>query len=51
MQIWMRFEAIECKFQPFERDSNYSNANSNIPMQIRTIWTRFEAIKLNFKPF
>ena len=37
------FEAIECKFEPFKRDSKHSNANSNhskeiwsIRIQIRT---------------
>ena len=37
-----RFEAFECKFKPFDRDSKHSNAKSNhlkgIWMQILTIW-------------
>ena len=43
------FEAFECKFEPFDRDSNHSNANSrhlkgirSIRMQIRPIRKRFE---------
>ena len=46
------FEAFECKFEPFERDSKHSNANSNnsnqiwsIQMQIRNLQTRFEAFE------
>ena len=27
--IWNGFKAFECKFEPFERDSKHSNANSN----------------------
>ena len=51
MQIWTfrtRFEAIKCNFQPFKRDSNYSNANLNYlneiqrnRMQIQTIPKEF----------
>ena len=44
------FEALKCKFEPFERDSKDSNANANyskgnwsIEMQIRTIVKGFEA--------
>ena len=53
------FEAFECKFEPFERDSKYSNANSNhskgiqsirmpirgIRIQILTIRNGFEALE------
>jgi len=49
------FEAFECKFEPFKRDSKHSNANSNhwnqipsIRMQIQTIQTRFEALEWKF---
>ena len=50
-------EAFEFKFEPFERDSNHSNANSNhskgirsIEMQIRTTQKGFEALKCKFEP-
>ena len=56
--IRTKFKAIECKFEPFERDSKQSNENSNhskgiltIRMQIRIIRTRFEAMEWKFKPF
>ena len=41
--IWMRFEALECKFQPFERDSNHR-------MVRICIWTRFEPFECKFLP-
>ena len=61
--IWTRFEAIECKFEQFDRDSNHSNANlkqlnaiSNhlkgiltIRIQIQSIQSRFEAIECKFE--
>ena len=49
LTIQKGFEAFECKFKPFERDSKHSNPNSNylkgirkIRMQILTIWKGFE---------
>ena len=49
------FEALESKYEPFERDSKHSSANSNhssqirsIQMQILTIWKGFEAFKCEF---
>ena len=49
------FEAFESKFEPLERDSKHSNANSNhskgirsIWMQILTIWTTFEEFECKF---
>ena len=35
LTIRMVFEAFECKFEPFERDSKHLNANSNHSNQIR----------------
>ena len=31
------FEAFECKFEPFERDSKHSNVNLNLSKGIRSI--------------
>ena len=52
------FEAFECKFEPFERYSKHSNANSNhlkgirsVEMQIPTIRKGFEAFKCEFEQF
>ena len=52
------FEALECKFEPFERISNRLNAKYNISkgirriqIQNRTLETRFEAFKRKFSPF
>ena len=52
------FEAFECKFEPFERESKGSNANFNhskgirsIQMEILTIRQGFEAFNCKFKPF
>ena len=49
------FEAFECKFEPFERDSKHVNADSNnskgiriIQVQIRTIQKGFEAFECKF---
>ena len=39
------FEAFECKFEQFERDSKHSNA-----MQILNIWRGFEAFESKLKP-
>ena len=44
--IWTRFEAFECKFEPFERDSKHSNANSNPSKR-----TNLEAFECKFEPF
>ena len=63
--LWMQIltirtglEKFECKFEPFERDSKYSNANLNhskkiqsIRLQIRTIWKGFEAFECKLQPF
>ena len=56
--IWKEFEAFDCKFKPFERDSKHTNANSyhsnqirSIRMQIPTIQTKCEAFECKFKPF
>jgi len=53
--IWKGFEAFECKFEPFERDSKHSNANSNnskviqsIRVQILTIRKGSEAFEWKF---
>ena len=50
--IWKGFDAFKCKFEPFERVSKHSNANSShskviqsIQMQILTIRKGFEAFK------
>ena len=47
--IQKRFKALECKFEPFERDSKHLYANSihsnqiwSIQMHIRTIRKEFE---------
>ena len=52
------FEAFECKFEPFERDSKGSNENSNqlkgiqsIRKQILTIRKGFKAFERKFEPF
>ena len=49
------FETFKFKFEPFERDSKYSNANFNhskgilsIRMQILTIRKGFEAFECKF---
>ena len=51
-------ESFEFKFEPFERDSKHSNANSNnskgirnVQMQIRTIQKGFKAFECKFEPF
>ena len=41
------FEAFECKFESFERDSKLSNPNSNI----KTIRKRFEPFEWKFETF
>ena len=58
LTIGKEFEAFECKFEPFKRDSKHSNANSNrskgipsIRMQIRTIRKGFKAFELKFESF
>ena len=52
------FEAFECKFEPFEKDSKGSNANSNhskgirsIQLEILTIRKGFKAFECKFEPF
>ena len=53
--IWKGFEEFEWKLEPFERDSEGSNPNSNhskgiesVRMQILTIRNGFEAFKCKF---
>ena len=52
------FEAFECKFEPFERDSKLSTPNSNdskgilsFQIQFLTFQKGFDAFEYNFKPF
>ena len=52
------FEAFQCKFEPFEKVSKGSNANSNhlngfrsILMQIRAIRKGLEAFEIKLEPF
>ena len=56
LTIQKRFEAFQCKCEPFKRDSKHSNANSNpcneireIRMQILIILKGFEAFECNFE--
>ena len=56
--IWMGFEPLDCKFEPFKRDSKHSNGNSNHSNGIRNIqlqtWTtrmQVQAILTGFEPF
>ena len=58
LTIRKEFDAFKCKIYPFERDSEYLNANfdnSNviwsIRMQILTIRNGFEAFECKFEPF
>ena len=44
MQIRKGFEAFQCKFEPFKRDSKHSNTNSNHSKG-------FEAFECKFEPF
>ena len=46
--ILKEFEAFECKFEPFERDSNHSNGNSNRSNDIQTIWMQILTIRKGF---
>ena len=54
--IGTKFQAFECKFEPFEQDSKHLIANSNHPKEIRStrikIRTRkgFEAFESKFEP-
>ena len=52
------FKAFECKFEPIERLSKHSNANSNhskgirsIRLQILTIQKGYEAFEFKFERF
>ena len=52
------FKALECKFEPFERDLKHWNGNANnskgirsIQMQIRTFRKGLKAFKCEFEPF
>jgi len=56
--IWKGFEASESKFEAFEPNSNYSNADSNpsseiwsIRMQVLTIQKAFKAFECQFEAF
>ena len=58
LTVWKAFEAFECKFEAFERDSKHSNVNSkhskgirSIRMEILPIWTKFEAFECLFEAF
>ena len=48
-------EAIECKFEAFENDSNENSSNSigirSIQLQIPTIQKGFKAFECKFEPF
>ena len=35
LSIWEEFEAFDCKFEPFKKDSKHSKANSNNSKGIR----------------
>ena len=48
MQTQTIRKGFECKFEPFERDSN---ANSNHSKRIRSILIPFEVFKCEFEPF
>ena len=43
------FKAFECKFEPFERDSKHSNANSSRPKGIRSIQMQILTIQKDSK--
>ena len=51
------FEAFECKFEKFERDTKHSNVIRSIRMQIRTIrkifeeWNANSTIRKGFEAF
>ena len=45
------FEAFECKFEAFESDSKYSNANSNHLKGIRSIRMQIRSIRKWFEVF
>ena len=52
------FETFEMKFEPFEKESKHSNANSknlkgiwSFQIQIWTIRKGFEAFECKFEPF
>ena len=42
------FEPFECKFESFEMDFNYSNANSTKLNVIRNIWVHHRTIRKRF---
>ena len=42
-------EAFEFKFEPFERDSKHSNANSNNSKVIRIIWMQIQTIQKDIR--
>ena len=42
-------EAFEFKFEPFERDSKYSNANSNHSKDIRRSWMQIQPFERDSK--
>ena len=48
IQIRKGFEAFECKFEQFERDTKDSNVIRSVRMQIRTIRKIFEVVECKF---
>ena len=51
LTIRKEFEAFECKFQPFERDSKHLNPNSNYSNEIRSIRMQIWTIQKGLKAF
>ena len=49
IQKW--FEALECKFEPFERNSKHFNANWSISKGIRSIRMQILTIEKGFEAF
>ena len=51
LTIWTGFEAFDCKFYSYERDSKHSNANSNHSKGIRSIRIQIRTIRKGYKTF
>ena len=51
LTIWTKFEAIECKFKSFERDSKQSNANLNHSEGTQSIQFQIQIIQKGFEAF
>ena len=49
LTIRTKFEAFECKFEPFERDSKQLNANPNHSQRIRSIQLQIRTIRKDSK--